>query len=141
PIQSVLLKNELAMETILGQGAYSFTEAAKLTGLKPGRLREWFRGRTRSLVRQPVFAGDFDPVEGEYAISFLDLIDVYVAGQLRDHGVSLQNLRKVYACLSTDFETRHPFCRQELLSDGKMVFLRGLDDAGQEDLTEVLTKQ
>src|SRR5207245_2653193 len=74
-------------------------------------------------------------------ISFLDLIDVFVAGQLREHGVTLQTLRRVYAHLADELKTRHPFSRQELLSDGNTVFMRGMDQKGQEELTEVLTKQ
>jgi uncharacterized protein (DUF433 family) len=129
------------MESILGHGVYAFSEAAKLTGLKPARVREWFRGRPSGIGRKPVFSSDYEPVEGDYAISFLDLIDVFVAGQLREHGVSLQVLRRVYEQMQQDLGAAHPFGRKELLSDGKQVFMRGLDNQGQEELTEVLTRQ
>jgi uncharacterized protein (DUF433 family) len=89
----------------------------------------------------PLFAGDFDPVGGDVAVSFLDLIDVFVAGQLREHGVALQTVRRVYQRMGKDLNTPHPFSRQELLSDGKAVFMRGLDAAGEEELVEVLTRQ
>lgn len=69
------------------------------------------------------------------------LIDVFVAGQLREHGVSLQTVRHVYSRLQGELNTRHPFCRNELLSDGKIVFMRGMDNKGQEELKEVLTRQ
>lgn len=124
-----------------GQGVYTFTEAARLTALKPARIREWFRGRAPGDVRRPVFRSDYEPVDGDHAISFLDLVDVYVAGQLRDHGVSLQTLRRVHCKMAEDLQTPHPFCRKEVLTDGKAVFLRGLDSDGQEELTEVLTRQ
>src|SRR5690349_2020617 len=82
-----------AMPTMLGKGVYDYREAALLTGLKQGRVREWFRVRPVKARRPPVFRSDYEPVDGNYAISFLDLIDVFVAGQLREHGVSLQTLR------------------------------------------------
>jgi uncharacterized protein (DUF433 family) len=129
------------MNAVFGLGAYGFSEAARLAGLKPNRVREWFRGRKNGDGRDPLFLGDFEPVEGEYVLSFLDLIDVFVAGQLREHGVSLQTLRKVYKYLQAELKTPHPFSRKELLSDGKVVFMRGLDREGQEELTEVLTRQ
>jgi uncharacterized protein (DUF433 family) len=129
------------MAAVLGQGVYSLAEAARLTGLKVGRVREWFRGRASETHRNPVFVGDYEPVEGDFAISFHDLIDVYVAGRLRDHGVSLQTARKVYARMPGDLGTPHPFCRKELLTDGKQVFLHGLDEQGREELTEVLSRQ
>jgi uncharacterized protein (DUF433 family) len=126
---------------VLGKGVYSFSEAARLTQLRPKRVREWFRGRSATKSRNPVFKSDFEPVAGEFAISFLDLVDVYVAGQLREHGVSLQTIRRVYDRLADELKTEHPFCRKELLSDGKVVLTRGLDAAGKEEVTEVLTKQ
>src|SRR5436190_1911104 len=126
---------------MLGQGVYTVAEAAKLTCLKPARIREWFRGRARRHSRKPVFLGDYEPVNGDFAISFLDLIDVFVAGQLREHGVSLQTLRRVYERMKKDLGTLHPFCRRELLSDGKTVFTRNVDQDGKEELFEVLTGQ
>ena len=129
------------MTIMLGQGVYSVAEAARLTGLKPARIREWFRGRTRQHSRKPVFLGDYEPVDGDFAISFLDLIDVFVAGQLRDHGVLLQTLRRVYERMKKDLGTPHPFCRRELLSDGKTVFTRNVDADGKEELFEALTGQ
>jgi uncharacterized protein (DUF433 family) len=124
----------------LGHGVYSFGEAARLTGLRGSRVREWFRGRADKSFRK-VFRGDYQPIDGDFAISFLDLIDVFVAGRLREHGVTLQTLRRVITRMAEDFKTTHPFSRQELLSDGKMVFLRNLDSIGQNELTEVLTRQ
>ena len=126
---------------MIGNGIYTFGEAASLTGLSRVRVREWFLGRPSESCRQPIFQSDYDAVDGDHAISFLDLLDVFVAGQLRKHGVALQTLRCVYAQLRTDLETSHPFCRQELLSDGKHVFLRGLDERGREEIAEVLTRQ
>jgi uncharacterized protein (DUF433 family) len=126
------------MVSALGHGVYEFSEAAKFTRLRISRIREWFRIRQD---RPPIFRGDYAPINGKHSISFLDLIDVFIAGQLRDHGVSLQTLRKVYRKLSKDFDTMHPFSRKELLSDGKIVFTRGLNAKGQEEIQEALTNQ
>src|SRR5262249_21345886 len=125
----------------LGNGVYGYSEAARLTGLRSSRIREWFRDRSSRGGRESVFRSDYGPIEGSRAISFLDLIDVYVAGQLREHGVSLQTLRPVYCRLADELKTPHPFCRKELLSDGKTVFTRGMDTEGAEELLEVLTRQ
>jgi uncharacterized protein (DUF433 family) len=126
------------MISALAHGVYEFSEAAKLTGLQVSRIREWFR-ITRD--RRPIFRSDYAPLNGKASISFLDLIDVFVAGQLRNHGVSLQTLRKVYKKLGKDFATPHPFSRKELLSDGKVVFTRGLNLIGKEEIQEALTNQ
>ncbi len=126
---------------ILGRGVYSLPEAARLTRLKTQRVREWFRGRRQLLSRKPVFRGDYQSISGDNAISFLDLVDLFVVGQLRDHGVPLQSLRKVHAQLKKDLKTPHPFCRKEVLSDGKKVFTLGLDEQNKAEMIEVLTHQ
>jgi uncharacterized protein (DUF433 family) len=125
--------------SILGHGVYNLPEAARLTRLRPQRVREWFTGR--SGARKAVFRSDYQAVQGDRAISFLDLVELFVAGQLRDHGVSLQALRKVHKSLEMDLDTRHPFCRREILSDGKNVFVLGLDEKGTEEMVEVLSRQ
>ena len=122
------------MTALLGNGVYTFREAARLTGLKPSRVREWFR-------RKPIFHSDYEPVDGDIAISFHDLVDVFVAGQLREHGVTMQTVRKVYDRMAKDLATTHAFCRKELLTDGKKVFLQSIGNDGEPNLVEVLTKQ
>jgi len=129
------------MGIILGHGIYSLPEAARLTRLRPSRVREWFTGRSMKQGPKPVFKSDYDSVGGDRAISFLDLIELFIAGQLREHGVSLQSLRKVRAQLQKDLDPRHPFCRREVLSDGKKVFTLGLDREGQREMIEVLSTQ
>jgi uncharacterized protein (DUF433 family) len=128
------------MANMLGNGVYGYREAARLTRLKKERVREWFKVR-QNVNRAPVFSSDYDSIEGSHAISFFDLIDVFVAGQLREHGVPLQTLRRVYIRLQEELDTKHPFCRNELLSDGKIIFTRYMDGKGQEELIEVLTRQ
>jgi uncharacterized protein (DUF433 family) len=127
--------------SMLGHGVYGMTEAAQLTGLRPARVREWFHRRPSRSRRGPAFTSDYAPVSGDIAISFFDLIDVYVAGRLRDHGVSMQKVRRVYETLATDLSVKHPFCHQKLLTAGKTVLMSGLDEDGCEELVEVLTRQ
>jgi uncharacterized protein (DUF433 family) len=129
------------LNTVLGRGVYGLPEAAKLTQLKPARVREWFRGRSSSGSKRSVFTSDYQFISDACAISFLDLIELFVAGQLREHGVSLQSLMRVRAQLKKDLATRHPFSRREVLSDGKRVFTLGLDLEGQREMVDVLNRQ
>lgn len=129
------------MCAMLGRGVYSLSEAARLTGLKPPRVREWFSGRPSDRDPKPVFRSDYRSVEGDRAISFHDLIELFIAGQLRDHGVSLQHLRRVHEQLRRDLKTRHPFCRREILTRHGQVFTRGLDEQGCQEVIEVMTRQ
>jgi uncharacterized protein (DUF433 family) len=129
------------MQSILGHGVYGLSEAARLTRLPVFKVREWFTGRSTHHGLQPVFSSDYESVGVDRAISFLDLIELFIAGRLREQGVSLQSLRKVRAQLQKDLKTPHPFCRREVLSDGKKVFFLGLDPDGQKEMIEVLTRQ
>jgi uncharacterized protein (DUF433 family) len=126
---------------ILGHGVYSLPDAAKLTRLKPQRVREWFTGSRGTRTRESVFQSDYPSLAGDRAISFHDLIELFIAGQLRDNGVSLQTLRKVYERLQADLGTRHPFCRREIMTKDGQVFRLGLDARGTEEMVEVLTRQ
>lgn len=126
---------------VLGHGVYNLREAALLTQLRSQRVREWFWGRPRVESRRPIFRSDYQSVGEDRAISFYDLIELFVAGQLREHGVSMQSLRKVHKQLQTDLGTRHPFCRKEILSDGKHVFTLGLNEEGRNEMIEVLSHQ
>lgn len=129
------------MKTQLGLGIYDLREAARFTGLHPVRVRRWFVQRPSEENRRPVLQSDYSPTDGEYAISFLDLIDVFVFGQLRTHGVSQRTLRKVGIKLKSELKTKHPFAHSQLATDGFEVFLRGVDKEGKEELIEVLTRQ
>jgi uncharacterized protein (DUF433 family) len=132
---------EVSVENVLGRGVYTIPQAARLVGLTTGRVREWFKGRNTASNRQAVFHSDYKPIGDFFAISFFDLVDVYVAGQLREFGVSLKTVRGTYDRLKRELNTPHPFCRQELFTDGAEVFVRGRDRSGEEEIYEVVTKQ
>lgn len=125
----------------LGQGVYTLAEAAKLTRLGGNRVRHWFKDRADQAGRGPVFASDFAPRHGEYAISFLDLVDVCVVGQLRAFGVSMATVRSAYEALGQQLSTAHPFCHSDLYTDGKKIFLSAADVVGDETLSEIVSQQ
>ncbi len=123
------------MKTMLGQGVYSVTEAARLTGLKQRHVREWFR-RTQGAPcnRQ-------EAVKRGCIFGFLDLIDCYVAGQLRTHGVALQILHRVYQRLKDDLQTSHPFCRRDMLNSGEALLTQVLDEDDEKTSMDLLTRE
>jgi uncharacterized protein (DUF433 family) len=125
---------------MLGNGVYNIGEAARYTGLKRARVREWFRGRTSDPFPRPVFVSDYEVVDGEYAISFLDLVEVFIAGQLREHGVSLQYIRRAHAKLQNDWQTKHPFSKKDIRTDGKELFVCALDGEERQDVYEAISK-
>lgn len=125
----------------LGLGLYDLNEGARLTRLDPKRLRRWFVPPPSEASRKPILTPDYPRVKGDTAISFLDLVDVFVFGNLREQGVPLQTLRRVYGRLQRDYGQKHPFAFNRLATDGAEVFLRLSDANGKDQLVEVLTRQ
>ena len=126
---------------VLGKGVYSVAEAARLTRLRTQRVNEWFRGReSASRIFTPLFQSDYPVVHEEYAISFLDLIELNIGGKLRESGVSMQYLRKVYRHLRGDFG-EHPFCQREVYVGDKKIFTRGLNREEGSSVIEAMTRQ
>lgn len=124
-----------------GLGLYDLREGARLTRLDPKRVRRWFVPPPSEANRKPILVPDYPRVKDDTAISFLDLIDVFVFGNLREHGVPLQTLRKVYGRLQRDYKQKHPFAFNRFATDGAEVFLRLADADGKDQLVEILTKQ
>jgi uncharacterized protein (DUF433 family) len=126
--------------SLLGHGVYTFADAARFTGLRNFRVREWFNGRA-TVSRPGVFRSDYSGLTEQNLISFMDLVEVFIAGQLRDSGVTLQMIRKVHKRLKLRLDVSHPFCRRELLTDGSRVFTTGLDSEGDREIFESLSGQ
>ncbi len=129
--------------TILGGGVYSLTEAARLTQLRASRVRDWFRSEAGEPSGSSVFRSDYPAIAGEKAISFLDLIEVCVAGKLRaaNPPVSLQHIRKVHRKLAGDTGQKHPFCTKDIYHSGGKIFTKRIDDRETETVIEALTDQ
>jgi uncharacterized protein (DUF433 family) len=125
---------------ILGHGVYDLGEAAQLTSLRRSRVREWFWRRVSDQIPRPIFDGDYAGVAEGQSISFLELVEVFVAGQLREHGVSLRTIRRAHARLQNDWETRHPFARKEIRTDGQKILLRALDEPERRIVCESIAR-
>lgn len=126
--------------SMLGEGIYGFSEVARLTGVSSPRVRAWFKGASHR--PGAVIQSDYADVEGaENLVSFLDMIDALVIGKLRACDVPMQYLRKVHRALIQEFDSPHPFCRKDIFTDGKRVFIHTAEEYGEERLKELLTRQ
>ena len=133
------MNNALTVEDVLDKGIFGLSEAAHYTGLPIQRIRSWFAASVPG--RKAVFDADYEKFDGTHAISFLDLIDVLVAGKLRDHAVSMQTVRKAYARLRDDWGLDHPFCHQGIYTDGRTIFLEVANLDGDCHFAEVFSSQ
>lgn len=103
-------------------GAYTVPDAARLLGLPLSRLRAWVLERDANEALGSRGTGR------DRTFDFYTLIELFVIGQLRDHGVTWPTLRKARAELIDRFRTPYPFAMEGLLVNGRGL-LKELGDA------------
>lgn len=123
--------------SLLASGVYSFADASLYTGLRSARVREWFSDSKRPRV----FLSDYDDLTDQRLISFNDLIEVFIAGQMRERGASLRTIRESHRVLSAQWNVKHPFCRQELAVHQGKILYASLTGSQKDEVYDVLTKQ
>lgn len=126
---------------MLGHGVYGLAEVARYTDLHPHRVRSWFTTKPYGVKSGPLFYADYPIVDNNYGVSFLDLIDVRVAAQLRENGVTMPKVRAVYERLGARLGTKHPFCHNRFYTDGREIIILEASALRDPTLVEVLSNQ
>jgi uncharacterized protein (DUF433 family)/DNA-binding transcriptional MerR regulator len=104
-------------DTLLGAGAYSFNQAARLTGVHPNTIANWAgerKGFPSVIKRQASDRGRI--------LTFAELMELQFVNIFRKEGVSLQTIRKASATASKKFHADYPFSVKRFDTDGKTVF-------------------
>lgn len=129
-----------------GVGIYQRAEAARLLRMTPTRLRRWVNGYTYWLHshvtprqrRQPlVVTTDLPMINGAFALSFLELMELRVVKALVDKGVPLQRVRAAGRFIAEAYKTSHPFAAHRLFTDGRDVFTSAMNEA-KEDVPDLV---
>lgn len=125
---------------------YTAAEAARLTGLRPERVRRWLQGYSyrytsphdlqATHVHQGPVIKQRDAQDTGYA-SFLDLIDLIFVRRFLDHGFSLQRIRKALA-EAESIVGGHHFAQRVYFTDGYDIYLR-VKDKGMDNLLQLLS--
>lgn len=128
---------QVGMESIIGHGVYSITEAARYTKSSPQKLHNWFRDEKRH-----IFQSDYSDTPMSRAISFHDLIDALVVVRLRELNCSMHHIREVHAKYCAKWNTTHPFCLKKFYVDKtrKRVLYED-DECGENPLVDALCGQ
>lgn len=121
------------MDKLIGLGIYSIPEAAKLTQVPNNTIYRWIRGykyysedEMRSI--NPLWERDIPEIDGENAVSFLDLLEIRFINAFRKAGVSWKFIREAALKAQEIFKTTHPFTTQKFRTDGKHIFSSFLED-------------
>jgi uncharacterized protein (DUF433 family)/DNA-binding transcriptional MerR regulator len=114
-------------ELIADMCMYPSSEAGRLVGIHPTRIRRWLKGYSYTYEsdfrhKSPVLRRSDEKATSSYA-SFLDLIDLLFVKRFLDYGVSLQKLRRALNEATEILGTNH-FAREIFFTDGKAIFVK-----------------
>lgn len=125
---------------MLDRGVYTLAEAAKYTGVNPMTLRAWFLPRSDQRGRGPIFQSDYARIDDDFAISFLNLIEAYVASFFRRNKVKHSYIRRTHQDLKRQLGISHPFAYSRLyVALGQIIAEK--QDRADKRFIEVLSRQ
>jgi len=122
----------IARRSHLGSGLYGITDAARIVGASPQKVRRWL-DPTTGIVRR-----SFDPSES--AVCFLELMEMLFINMFRNEGVTLQTIRKATDAASATFDTKYPFAVKRFDTDGRTIFATLLRESDEEEFVEDLRR-
>lgn len=129
----------------LNAGIYSVAEASQLTRVSTTRIRRWLRGyksTTRGKTYDPLWRGQFKPIDNRMALGFLDLMEIKFVGAFRVLGVSWHMIHRACEKAAERFpDESHPFCTRRFLTDGKEIFIQLHKETGEPSLMEIVGSQ
>ncbi|MEM9569816.1 MAG: DUF433 domain-containing protein [Pseudomonadota bacterium] len=129
----------------IGKGVYTITEAARLTGARRETMRRWLLGYSqkrngRIYERPPIFEAEFGDVDGQFNISFQDLIELLFVSRFREKGVKWSIIHEAFKLAKERFESDHPFSAINFKTDGKRIFEETVR-SGRKQLSDLHLKQ
>jgi hypothetical protein len=128
-------------------GIFSIGDAERLTSVSRRQIRGWLHGyaqRSGVKAAPPILKRQYEPIDGELALGFLDLLEVAFLGRivqaarLRGHAPSWRAIRAAAETARRMLGSDHPFAARRIHTDGRSIFLeaqRETGDPGLYDLT------
>jgi uncharacterized protein (DUF433 family) len=129
------------------RGIYSVTDAARLTGVSPRRIRGWLQGWRQKKGKPaagPVLRPEHELRDGELALGFLDLLEVAFLGKLvqaaerRGRSLSWKAIRTAAETARRKFGTDHPFALRRIHTDGRAILLEAQKETGDRALYDLV---
>jgi len=131
---------------IIGKGAYTVSDARRLTGVPESRIRRWLMGRSRlyrgDVVHDaPLWTPVLPLIEDGLYLTFRDLIELRMVDRFRQQKISMPYLRKLVAAARELAGDTHPFSTSRFRTDGRRFYLEMLSKTREPRLMEVLSGQ
>src|SRR6266581_9352815 len=122
--------------TYFTTGICTVRDAARLTDVSTGRIRRWLRGyryrsRKKAYSSPPLWQGQWQPIDHNLALGFLDLIEVRFVDAFLKAGISWTTLRQARERAEELFKVSHPFCTNRFVTDGREIFVELHRETGE----------
>ena len=125
------------------KGIYTPAFIARIAGMRPDTVRRWLATAEKAGAGTGVVLRH--PETGRVLGSFLDLVEMWMVGELLKRKIPLHKIRRQMIDLRTLVQGDHPLSRQKVLIDGTSVYLpvldqcyRELGEGGQLGLTDIV---
>lgn len=140
------VNNTVTTARLLNAGIYTVPEAARLTRVSPARIRRWLRGYDFKTAKDrhhsnPVWTGQFKPIEDKLAVGFKDLMEIRFVNAFIQQGVSWKTMRHAHSAAKEKLGSDHPFCTHKFATDGRVILLQQAQDSGDTCLVNIATSQ
>lgn len=132
---------------LTGVGLYTFSEVSKLTDIPAQDLRRWLRGYSHKLEKsderkeiEPLWESELDSY-GIDGVTFHELLEVRFVQAFREHGVSLQTIRRASINARELFNHEFPFTCKRFQTDGRTIFAGAIKESGETEFLDMVKKQ
>lgn len=126
------------MTEYLSRGIYTTSQAGRLIGEHTRTVRRWAFGYPGKETKYPgMIEAEYPKLDGRYAVSFLDLVELLFIKGFRETGVSWQKLRNAAKVARRLFETDHPFAMRKWFADPAGIFVVLEQEEGEDVFVEL----
>jgi uncharacterized protein (DUF433 family) len=127
----------------IGTGIYTPTEAASLLNERPDTVNRWAWGYSRTRNDQqrahpPLIRTELPRVDGQKAITFVELIELLYIRAFERAGVSWSQIKEAARVASRMFSTDHPFALRHLYVDPGSLYGSLREQDGSESLVQLV---
>jgi hypothetical protein len=124
-------------------GIYTPQEAAALLREKPGTVRRWAFGYKRSrsqgaVVHPPLIKTELPAMEGEQALTFVELIELLYIRAFEQAGVRWSVIKRAATVAARLYSSDHPFALRHVYSDPSNLYAAYDEEDGSESLVQLV---
>lgn len=127
------------MTSLAGIGLYSPKQAEQLIGVDADKIRRWLFGNR--LSDGPLWTPQPQERGAEDTLSFMDLLELRTVAAFRQWRISIPTIRLAMSNYRELFDNDYPLTDRRLCTDGKAVFLKALNESGDEEMIDLGKRQ